>query len=103
MSDVKGDDIDSRGRRAVMSPALKITVGTVAVLAWGLIFDQLTRVAGWILDTYNVLVMPPLIDLHSRYRDASIIIHKGHLYGLRHGASTSPPITAYPCAPFPLI
>ena len=87
-------------RPDVTGPAAKIAIGTVVVLAWGLVFDQLTRVAGWILDTYNVVVMPPLVDLHSRYRDASIAVHKGHLYGFRPGAFTYPPITAYFFAPF---
>ncbi len=94
------DDTDVRPRSPGMPSSLKITVGVVVVLLWGLVFDQLTRVAGWILDTYNAIVLPPLVDLHSRYRDASIAIHKGQLYGFRHGAFTYPPITAYLFVPF---
>jgi Glycosyltransferase family 87 len=97
------DDVAVEPRRGGMSSPLKIGVGTVAVLLWGLVFDQLTRVAGWILDTYNAIVLPPLVDLHSRYRDASIAVHKGHLYGFRHGAFTYPPITAYLFVPFHVI
>jgi alpha-1,2-mannosyltransferase len=98
-----GRGVIPRHRPDALSPAVKITIGTVGVLAWGLVFDQLTRVAGWILDTYNVVVLPPLVDLHSRYRDAHLVLHKGHLYGFRRGAFTYPPITAYVFAPFHLI
>jgi alpha-1,2-mannosyltransferase len=97
------DGIDAGARRTGVSAPLKIGVGTVVILLWGLVFDQLTRVAGWILDTYNAIVLPPLVDLHSRYHDASIAIHKGQLYGFRRGAFTYPPITAYLFAPFHLI
>jgi alpha-1,2-mannosyltransferase len=86
-----------------MPTALKVVIGAVVVLGWGFVFDQLTRVGGWILDTYNVVVMPPLVDLHSRYHDAYIIWHKGQLYGFRHGAFTYPPITAYFFVPFHVI
>src|SRR5277367_996978 len=96
------DDLDST-RPATRSAALEIGVGAVVIVLWGLVFDQLTRVAGWILDTYNVVVMPPLVDLHSRYRDASIAVHKGTLYGFRHGAFTYPPFTAYLFVPFHVI
>ena len=97
------DDTDARPQGAGMSSPLKVGIGVVVVLLWGLVFDQLTRVAGWILDTYNTIVLPPLVDLHSRYRDASIAIHKGQLYGFRHGAFTYPPITAYLFVPFHVI
>jgi alpha-1,2-mannosyltransferase len=96
-------DVATPDRPAAKAPAVKVTIGIVAVVAWGLVFDQLTRVAGWILDTYNVLVVPPLVDLHSRYNDAHIILHRGHLYGFRHGAFTYPPLTAYAFVPFHLI
>jgi len=87
-----------------LAAPLKVAIGAVVVVAWGLVFDQLTRVAGWILDTYNVVVVPPLVDLHSRYHDASIVWHKGRdLYGFRHGAFTYPPITAYLFMPFHVI
>jgi hypothetical protein len=100
---VEAQGTDARQRRVGMSSPTKICVGAVVILLWGLAFDQLTRVAGWILDTYNAVVLPPLIDLHSRYRDASIALHKGHLYGFRHGAFTYPPITAYLFLPFHVI
>jgi alpha-1,2-mannosyltransferase len=78
----------------------RIVGGAVAALAWGLFFDQLTRVGGWVLDTYNVQIQPPLLDLHSRYRDAITIWHHGHLYGYRRGAFTYPPVTGYLFLPF---
>lgn len=107
MSVVMASDLDAHDDDPpdadVRSDAWKLLVGGVVVLAWGLVFDQLTRVGGWILDTYNVVVVPPLVDLHSRYRDVTIVIHKGDLYAFRHGAYTYPPITAYLFAPLHLI
>jgi Glycosyltransferase family 87 len=94
------DAIDAPRRTPGMSTPAKLGVGAVVILLWGLLFDQLARVSGWILDTYSAVVLPPLLDLHSRYRDASIAVHKGVLYGFRHGAFTYPPITAYLFAPF---
>ena len=79
---------------------LKIAMGAVAVLLWGLVFDQLTRVAGWILDTYNTVVQPSLLDLHSRYNDADIVLQHGRLYGFSLDAFTYPPLTAYLFVPF---
>jgi alpha-1,2-mannosyltransferase len=102
MSAAAADDVDVP-RTVARSTVWRLAVGTVAILLWGLVFDQLTRVGGWILDTYNVVVVPPLVDLHSRYRDVSIAIHKGNLYAFRHGAFTYPPITAYLFWPFHLI
>jgi hypothetical protein len=94
------EPVPANGTRTTV---VKVVVGAVVVLAWGLVFDQLTRVAGWILDTYNVLVQPPLIDLHSRFHDAHLVLVHGRLYGFRHGAFTYPPITAYAFVPFHVI
>lgn len=78
----------------------KLAVGTVAIVAWGFCFDQLTRVAGWVLDTSDALYQR-LLDLHSRYNDAHYaLIHYRNFYGYRHGAFTYPPITAYLFVPF---
>ena len=89
-------------RRGLSDPA-KIAIGIVLILAWGLFFDQLTRVGGWVLDTYNTTTVPPLRDLHSWYVDAGIALHGGHLYGFRNGAFTYPPIGAYLFVPFRVI
>lgn len=75
-------------------------MGSVAVVLWGLAFDQLTRVAGWVLDTSDA-VYQRLLDLHSRYNDAEYALnHYRNFYGYRHGAFTYPPITAYLFVPF---
>lgn len=96
---------DDQGAAVALAPlpderhdVAKWVVGTVAVLCWGAFFDQLTRVARWVLDTSTT--NPPLQDLHSRYIDAHIALVHGHLYGYGTGAFTYPPITAYVFVPF---
>ena len=102
--DAIGTDRVASDRGPWFSPGIKVGLGVAAVLAWGLFFDQLTRVAGWILDTYNVLITPPLRDLRSWYVDAGIVQHHGaHLYGFRPGAFTYPPIAAYLFLPLRVI
>jgi alpha-1,2-mannosyltransferase len=102
-------EVEARGeiathvRTTSKASALKVTIGAAVVLAWGLFFDQLARGAGWVLDTSNAVVLPPLVDLHSRYHDAHLVLHHGQLYGFRRGAYTYPPITAYFFVPFHLI
>jgi hypothetical protein len=83
--------------------ALRYGLGALAVVCWGLFFDQLSRIGGWVFDTYNVTIQPPLLDLHARYRNAYTILHHGHLYAYGPGAFTYPPITAYLFVPFHLI
>ena len=85
------------------SSGRRIGIGAVVVVLWGLVFDQLTRVAGWILDTSNAVVLPTLMDLHSRYNDAFTALHRGHLYGFGLDAFTYPPLAAYVFVPFHVI
>jgi hypothetical protein len=94
---------DARRPQTSPSSVLKIAMGTVAVVIWGIVFDQLTRVAGWILDTYNTVVQHSLLDLYSRYNDAHIVLHHGRLYGFGLDAFTYPPIAAYLFVPFHVI
>jgi alpha-1,2-mannosyltransferase len=103
MAVVRRHDVPLERMPGSTSSALKIATGTVAVLLWGLVFDQLTRVTGWILDTSNSVVLPTLMDLHSRYDDAHVVLHHGLLYGFGLEAFTYPPLTAYLFVPFHVI
>lgn len=90
---------DGAPSRTRLPDTAKWAIGTVAILAWGLVFDQLTRVAKWILDT-SPSTFPPLADLHARYRNAHTILVHGDLYRYQHGAFTYPPVTGYLFVPF---
>jgi hypothetical protein len=80
---------------------LKWIVGAVAILLWGLFFDDLARVGRWILDAGALSRGNlPLEDLQARYRDAHIALVEGNLYGIHWETSTYPPLTAYLFVPF---
>ena len=98
------DSVDSIGdRQSTMwwrSSSAKIVVGTVAIIAWGLFFDDLARTGRWIFDT-SYFNRYALADLHSRYVDAHLIwTHSKSLYIFRRGALTYPPLAAYLFLPF---
>jgi alpha-1,2-mannosyltransferase len=91
-----------RAARRLTSPG-KFVVGSVAILAWGLFFDDLARTGRWLLDTSYVNAFP-LADLHSRYVDAHLAwAHSARFYSFRIGAFTYPPFAAYAFLPFHLI
>ena len=83
---------------------LKWVVGSVAILLWGLFFDDLARVGRWIFDAGELARGNlPLEDLQARYRDAHIALVHGNLYGIHWETTTYPPFTAYLFVPFRII
>jgi alpha-1,2-mannosyltransferase len=83
---------------------LKVIVGAVVIVLWGLFFDDLARVGRWIFDAGDLARGNlPVEDLQARYRDGNIALQHGNLYGIHWETSTYPPITAYLFVPFRLI
>jgi alpha-1,2-mannosyltransferase len=85
------------------SSRVKVAVGTVGIVLWGLVFDDLARSARWVLDTFYSNKFP-MADLHSRYVDAHLVLaHAANFYNFRRGAFTYPPFAAYFFTPFHLV
>ncbi len=83
---------------------LKVIVGAVVIVLWGLFFDDLVRVGRWLLDAGDLAKgNAPVEDLQARYRDAHTILSHGNLYGVHWETTTYPPITSYLFVPFRLI
>ena len=83
---------------------LKLIAGAVAIVLWGLFFDDLARVGRWIFDAGDLARGNfPLEDLQARYRDGHIALVHGNLYGIHWETTTYPPLTAYLFVPFRLI
>ena len=79
----------------------KIIGGCVAIILWGLFFDDLARVGRWIFDsTYVSIYHVPLADLVFRYHDADLALTHGNLYKVGIQTYTYPPVTAYLFVPF---
>ncbi len=83
----------------------KLVIASVAVVLWGLFFDDLARVGEWVVaSSYSSVGHLPLADLEGRYADAHIALTHGNLYAIRRSQTfTYPPITAYLFVPFRLI
>lgn len=83
---------------------LKVIVGAVVIVLWGLFFDDLVRVGRWLLDAGDLARGNlPVEDLQARYRDAHTVLTHGNLYGVHWETTTYPPITSYLFVPFRLI
>jgi len=87
-------------RRGRLGTPAKVTLGLVAVLCWGLLFDALVRTGRWFLDTSYSPFLGPLHDLDIHYLAAHLALHHHALYRFGGYAFSNPPLAAYAFAPF---
>jgi len=90
-------------RTSARTNPAKVALGTVAIVVWGLVFDELARVGYWVLDTAYSPLLGQYHDLHIHYLTAGRLLHHHELYGFGQNADSNPPFAALAFLPFHLI
>jgi alpha-1,2-mannosyltransferase len=85
------------------SNAVKIAIGSVAIVVWGLIVDELARVGYWVLDTAYSPLLGQYHDLRLRYDGAGKLLHHHSLYSFGPNPDSNPPFAALAFLPFHVI
>lgn len=78
----------------------QVGIGTAAIVVWGLFFDELARVGGWVLDTAYSPLLGQYHDLRIHFVTAGQLLHHQPLYRFGPNADSNPPFAALAFLPF---